>query len=61
MTQFEFIGYNPTLVPLGGSQGGGFKLTILLSESEWEKIKEINNPRNQELIFTVQMAGAMQE
>lgn len=58
---FQFIGYNPVVVPMGGSQGGGFKLTMLLSDSEWENIKEINSPRNQGLVFQVALVGVVQE
>jgi|WetSurSiteA1Bulk_404760.scaffolds.fasta_scaffold01123_16 hypothetical protein len=55
--QCAFVAYQPHLIPLGSSKGGGYKLEILLSDSEWEEVKELNNPRLQAMIFTVAIVG----
>lgn len=44
MDKVEFIAYNPSLRPLSSTQGGGFTLSVEISENEWPNIKELNNP-----------------
>jgi len=39
-----FIGFDPMLKPLGKNAGGGFSFSIEIPESEYENVKELNNP-----------------
>lgn len=53
----KFLAYEPTLKPLSGAQGGGFVVTFQVPESEWDKIKNINDPVNKLVEFTVELKG----
>ena len=55
--QTSFTAYQPKLKPLGGNQGGGYRLEMTLSESEWDAVKDINNPKLQSMHFTVAIVG----
>ena len=55
--KFAFIAYSPKATPLPGSQGGGFKVTMSVSEDQWERIKELNDPTLGQLIFSVALVG----
>jgi len=46
----EFTGYN---IRLKRFKDGGFRIEMDVSESEYDKIKDINDPRNDEVIFKV--------
>jgi len=52
-----FVAYQPQLKPQGGNKGGGYKLELSLSESEWEQVKELNNPSLQAMLLTVAIVG----
>lgn len=51
MEKIEFLAYDPKVIPVKSS--GGFKVTLDVSESEFHKIKELNNPENREKILVV--------
>jgi len=53
---FKFSAYNPVIKVLPDTQGGGYKLELEISESEWENIKEINSPVNKGQQFTVTLS-----
>ena len=55
--KFAFIAYGPKVTPLPGSQGGGFKVTLDVSEDQWERIKDMNDPALAQLIFSVALVG----
>jgi len=42
--EISFVAYAPLLRPLPGNQGGGFRLTIDISEDQYDSIKELLNP-----------------
>jgi hypothetical protein len=54
-----FVAYQPILKPQGGNKGGGYKLELTLSESEWDAVKDINNPVLQGMVLTVGIVGKM--
>ena len=51
----KFIAYNPVVKPLSVQSGGGFKLSMDISEDQWEKIKELNNPALKNVSFLVSL------
>jgi len=42
--EIKFIAYEPILRPLPATQGGGFRLTLDLSEDQYENIKTLLDP-----------------
>jgi len=42
--EIKFTAYDPLLRPLPVTQGGGFRLTIDISEDQYDSIKELLNP-----------------
>ena len=55
--QTSFTAYQPKLKPLSSAQGGGYRLELSLSESEWEQVKDINDPKLQGMHFVVGIVG----
>ena len=53
----SFTAYQPKLRPMGGNQGGGYKIELSISESEWNKVKDINDPKLQAMHFQVALVG----
>ena len=53
--KIQFTAYDPLLRPLPGNQGGGFRLTIDISEDQYDSIKELLNPdlKNTNLIINI--------
>jgi hypothetical protein len=45
------------LKPQGGFQGGGFQLTLDIPETEWQQIKELNDPQLNSYEFVVKLKG----
>lgn len=43
-TDITFIAFEPMLRPLPVTQGGGFRLTLDISEDQYENIKVLFNP-----------------
>ena len=52
-----FTGYQPQVKPLGQAQGGGFRVSFNVSDSDWNNIAELNNPALQQMLFTVVIKG----
>jgi hypothetical protein len=52
-----FLAYHPQLKPQGGFQGGGFQLTLDIPETEWQQIKELNDPQLNSYEFVVKLKG----
>jgi hypothetical protein len=42
--EIKFIAYEPMLRPLPSTQGGGFRLSLDISEDQFESIKTLFNP-----------------
>lgn len=53
-----FTGYQPQVKPLGQAQGGGFRVSFSVSDSDWNNISELNNPALQMMLFTVVIKGS---
>jgi hypothetical protein len=53
----KFTAFSPKLRQMGANQGGGYKLELELSESEWDAVRDINDPALQKYHFTVILAG----
>ena len=52
-----FTAYSPQVKPLGNAQGGGFRVTLDVSETDWDRIKDLNSPTAQQMLFTVLLQG----
>ena len=52
-----FVGYQPRLKPLGASQGGGFRVSFNVSESDWNSLRDLNDPKLQQMMFQVVIKG----
>ena len=52
-----FTAYQPQVRPLGQAQGGGFKVSFTVSDDDWLRISELNNPALQQMLFTVVIKG----
>jgi len=55
--KFAFTAYSPMVKPLGQAQGGGFRVSFDVSETDWDAIKDLNSPTAQQKIFTVLVQG----
>ena len=49
----KFRAYFPTIKVISANQGGGFQFQCEVSEDSWQEIKDINDPKNKNLIFEV--------
>lgn len=47
------IAYSPLVRPLGQSSGGGFRLSLDMSDTEWQAVKDINGAEWQNVPLTV--------
>ena len=55
----KFTAYEPQVRPLGSTHGGGYVITLQVSEDQWPNIKEINDPINKEKLFKVILKGSI--
>jgi len=56
----RFVAYEPMLRPLGKSTGGGFRLTLEIPESEYQQIKDLNDPSLQNTTLIVEISREME-
>lgn len=49
----HFQAYSPSVKPLGATQGGGFRVSFDVSETDWDAIKELNSPTIQQMVLRV--------
>ncbi len=54
----KFTAYKPAIKPLGLIHGGGFKLEMVLSETEWSAVKDLNDPQLSQMLFEVTIKGS---
>lgn len=53
----KFQAYDLRLLPLPDSQGGGFRLTMDISEDQYEEIKDINDPKLKGQVMVVEITN----
>ena len=53
--EIVFNAYEALLRPLGGSQGGGFKLTLDISEDEYDSVKKLLNPELKNTLLKIRI------
>lgn len=51
----DFQAFEPIVKPMGRASGGGFRLQVEIPETEFEKIKELNDPRLKNNILRVKI------
>jgi len=53
--EIQFNAYDPLLRPLPNTQGGGFRLTVDISEDQYDQIKALINPDLKNTTLTIRI------
>lgn len=53
MGEAHFIAYNPWVKPLGAGAGGGFRVTLDVSDDAWDAVKDLNGQNWRNMILDV--------